>query len=382
MNLLCLLASSPNNTFSKEEIASHLWPKTIIGDDTIARCVSKLRKALGDNAKSPVYIETISKQGYRLIQSVSDTHMSDADKVSGLTNLVKDSRTYWLVAFGLMCLILINNTFYKEKPISEAEKLTLKADILYNNYTKIDNEAALILYEKAIVLDPNYALAYAGLANSMIQNVIRWQPPADDNIPKGSGLTYALENNLTTTKSATVLLESAHSYAEKSFSLSPEDPDVLKALALSYSVQGNFDSAIIFYKQSIAANENAWRSLINLAELYQIKNQPSSAIKYLMRAYKATEKTYQKNPFEVSLWQSRIEYLIGREHENAGDFEKAKIWYKRVISNSPYDIPSNLSLASLLSRTGFKDDAQHICDTIQSKIGVLSECQKLLKDPR
>lgn len=374
MHLLCLLASNPKSTFSKEEITNYLWPSTVVGDDTIARCISKLRKALGDDAKSPIYIETISKKGYRLIQSVTKNKRANYEYEFGLNKLIEKKSYIWLVGVGLIFLI-INISMFSKRQNSTADKLTLKADILYNNFTQIDNEAALVLYEKAIIYDPNHALAYAGLANCLIQKVIRWSDKSDSNLSAGSGLTYALENNITTQKDAVSILNNANYYAEKSFSLSPKDPKVLKSLALSYSVQRKFNPAIELYKKSIQANEYEWRSLLNLAELYQISKQPELAIDYLNKAYIATEIIYQKNPLEVSLWQTRIGYLIGKEYENAGAIEKAKVWYKRVISNSPYDIPSNLSLALILFKTGKNEEAINICNVIQGKVGALSECQ-------
>src|SRR5262249_30575140 len=70
MDLLCLLASLDGQAISKSAIMERLWPGVIVGDDTLARTVSRLRKALGDDARTPRYIETLHKRGYRLIASV------------------------------------------------------------------------------------------------------------------------------------------------------------------------------------------------------------------------------------------------------------------------------------------------------------------------
>ena len=42
----------------------------IVGDEALTQSIIKLRRALGDNPRSPTYIETISKRGYRLIAPV------------------------------------------------------------------------------------------------------------------------------------------------------------------------------------------------------------------------------------------------------------------------------------------------------------------------
>ncbi|MEG3193701.1 winged helix-turn-helix domain-containing protein, partial [Lysobacter sp. D1-1-M9] len=72
MDLLLLLAAHPGQVLGRERITAVLWPEVLVGDDSLARTVSKLRQALGDDAKSPRYIETLSKRGYRLLAPVSE----------------------------------------------------------------------------------------------------------------------------------------------------------------------------------------------------------------------------------------------------------------------------------------------------------------------
>lgn len=67
MDLLFLLGERPGEVFAREEILARLWPDVAVTEDALARTVFKLRKALGDDAKTPRYIETLPKRGYRLI---------------------------------------------------------------------------------------------------------------------------------------------------------------------------------------------------------------------------------------------------------------------------------------------------------------------------
>lgn len=67
MELLLVLASRPGQVVSREELLSTVWPGVVVGDEALSQVVTKLRKALGDDARVPTYIETISKRGYRLI---------------------------------------------------------------------------------------------------------------------------------------------------------------------------------------------------------------------------------------------------------------------------------------------------------------------------
>jgi DNA-binding winged helix-turn-helix (wHTH) protein/TolB-like protein/Tfp pilus assembly protein PilF len=71
MAVLMAIADRAGAVVSREELLVAVWPGVVVGDDVLTQCIIKLRKALGDNPRSPVYIETISKRGYRLIAPVT-----------------------------------------------------------------------------------------------------------------------------------------------------------------------------------------------------------------------------------------------------------------------------------------------------------------------
>ena len=55
---------------TRGEIKKRLWPNdTIVDfDHSINVAIGILRRALGDSADSPQYIETLARRGYRLLQ--------------------------------------------------------------------------------------------------------------------------------------------------------------------------------------------------------------------------------------------------------------------------------------------------------------------------
>jgi len=67
MMVLCFLASTPHEVFSRTEIMSAVWDDSIVNDEALTRIISLLRQALDDDPKRPRYIETIYKRGYRLL---------------------------------------------------------------------------------------------------------------------------------------------------------------------------------------------------------------------------------------------------------------------------------------------------------------------------
>ena len=73
IEVLAFLAQRPGRVVPREELLSAVWPGVVVGDDTLTQAIIKLRKALGDDAHRPRYIETISKRGYRLIAPVEES---------------------------------------------------------------------------------------------------------------------------------------------------------------------------------------------------------------------------------------------------------------------------------------------------------------------
>jgi DNA-binding winged helix-turn-helix (wHTH) protein/TolB-like protein len=85
MEVLVFLASRPGEPVTRDELLSAVWPGVLVGDDALTQAVTKLRKALGDDARSPSYIETISKRGYRLVARVDALYGASAERVSSGT---------------------------------------------------------------------------------------------------------------------------------------------------------------------------------------------------------------------------------------------------------------------------------------------------------
>jgi len=83
MEVLAAMAARPGETVTKEAFMAEVWTGTVVTDDVLARCISELRKALDDDARSPEYVETIRKRGYVLIAPVE--HDVDVDHAANVT---------------------------------------------------------------------------------------------------------------------------------------------------------------------------------------------------------------------------------------------------------------------------------------------------------
>ncbi|MGD8439388.1 MAG: transcriptional regulator [Holophagae bacterium] len=70
MDVLVRLARTPGEVVSREALIDAVWPEVYISESVLTRAIAGLRRALGDDARRPRFIETISKRGYRLIVDV------------------------------------------------------------------------------------------------------------------------------------------------------------------------------------------------------------------------------------------------------------------------------------------------------------------------
>lgn len=70
MTALEYFIEHPKQVITFDELNNAIWPNEVVGDNSIYNIIGQLRKSLGDVASKPIYIETISKKGYRLITDV------------------------------------------------------------------------------------------------------------------------------------------------------------------------------------------------------------------------------------------------------------------------------------------------------------------------
>lgn len=55
---------------SKDELLEKLWPGEHVSESVLPRCVTAVRKALGDDATGPRFIQTVHGRGYRFVAAV------------------------------------------------------------------------------------------------------------------------------------------------------------------------------------------------------------------------------------------------------------------------------------------------------------------------
>jgi TolB-like protein/DNA-binding winged helix-turn-helix (wHTH) protein/Flp pilus assembly protein TadD len=70
---LLVLLTNHGRVVEKNELIQLVWPDTFVEEGGLARNISALRKALGDDADGSGHIETIPKRGYRFVAPIGKT---------------------------------------------------------------------------------------------------------------------------------------------------------------------------------------------------------------------------------------------------------------------------------------------------------------------
>ncbi len=81
--LLLFLIENRGRALTKDEIMAAVWPGVAVSDNSLARAITQIRKALDDDPKAPRYIETVPTVGYRFVgevrQEVQEKAQQDAN---------------------------------------------------------------------------------------------------------------------------------------------------------------------------------------------------------------------------------------------------------------------------------------------------------------
>lgn len=103
--LLAYFLQHPNEVISKERLLSELWQHGDFREASLTQSIRELRAVLGDDAKSPRFIETIPQRGYRWICPLKLTSKSHHSKSANASKQNIFASTKRLIFVGLCGLV-------------------------------------------------------------------------------------------------------------------------------------------------------------------------------------------------------------------------------------------------------------------------------------
>ena len=178
MDVLVRLAERADEVVSKEELLEHVWKGRYVTDDVLAVAIYSLRKSLGDDARRPRYIATVSRRGYRLIAPVRPATAASTPAPTAAPRQPEARRPRarsWstvvaAVAFALAAAsvlwVLTAARHRRHVPPAEAHEAYLKGRYFLDQRSIRGWRQALEQFERAVALDPQDPAAQAGLADT------------------------------------------------------------------------------------------------------------------------------------------------------------------------------------------------------------------------
>ena len=210
-----------------------------------------------------------------------------------------------------------------------------------------DPKTAVELFERAVHLDPTFALAWAGLGHAHLDLFQRAKDPAMVELAFVAARKAAQLNPSLPQVHATLgLIEAAKGENaqaarefERALALNPVDAGALRGLAGAYEKLGRFDDAEAAYRRAVAAQSDLWPSHQSLANFYWRRSRfPEAEAEY--RKAMALDPTNEWLPNNLGA----VQFSVGR-------YDEARAMFERSLAIRPtYGAYSNLGTLAFMRR--------------------------------
>jgi TolB-like protein/Flp pilus assembly protein TadD len=371
------LSRDPDNAFFAEGVQDEILTRLAkIADlKVIARTSTQRFKSTPDDLQQiakqlgvmNILEGTVQKAGdqvrvnVQLINAVTDAHLWAETYDRKLTDIFAvESEIAKAIAETLQAKLTgAEKTSIAKAPTAnpEAYELYLKGRFFWNKRTGTDLRKAIDYFNQAIAKDPNYALAYVGLADSyLLLSSYAAVSPRESLPPARSALKKALEldDSLAEAHASFGLLATleldlhgALDELKRAVELKPNYATAHHWLALAHLTLAQFDPAISEAKRAI-----------ELDPLSLVINADTSWIYFSARRYNEAEAQVRKaleiDPqfFLAHYYWGEVLQFKGRLSEAIAEFQKAF-----DLNNDPYSLAM---LGQAYARNGQKDEAQKI----------------------
>ncbi|MCK5572284.1 MAG: tetratricopeptide repeat protein, partial [Bacteroidetes bacterium] len=194
----------------------------------------------------------------------------------------------------------------------------LKGREYYRRYTEEDNASAIRLFRRALQLDSNYALAFAGLGDAFAQSVGKF----------GYEVSY---------------LDSAEDASRKGLTVDPECAEAHKALALTLWYRGRIRESLRENQESVRINPNYDPAVGNIGWIYLHLGKPEEALPWM-------RKNVSLSPTLAISWTA-----LGDAYRALEEYPDAMGSYDRAFELQPGFQPAYRGLIGALLEQGRLD---------------------------
>lgn len=154
--LVCLLRNA-GSLVSKDEIIASVWPGVVASDESLSRCISDVRAALGDGERQ--IIRTVPGRGYQFASGVASSSVSDA-RAAMIGQADKPTPRRWR-AMALLALIVggIVAALWAGTPRDDAARDSVRASIAVLPFRNTSEDSRYETFVAGLASDLNSALA-------------------------------------------------------------------------------------------------------------------------------------------------------------------------------------------------------------------------------
>ena len=245
----------------------------------------------------------------------------------------------------------------------EAYRLYLKGKYYTDKFTKEGFETGIDYFNQAIAVDPNYGLAYSGLAYNYI-NQEDWHLPPNQGVPKAKeAAKRALAIDNTDTGAHLVLAIAAHWYdwdwaaAESEFKraieLSPNNSDAYAYYGWFLASMRRNDEAIAAVKRAQQIDPLSGFPTADVGVVYMLTRQWDPAIEQLQHAI----------AIDPNFWFSYS--FLGRAYEHEGKLPEAIAQFQRALDLEKENAEIWSGLGNTYAVAGNRAEAQKVLDHLK-----------------
>ncbi len=237
----------------------------------------------------------------------------------------------------------------------------LRGRTFFHQHRRTSLEFARKMFTRAIEVDPNYARAYAGIADccSILYMYFDARESNLKQADKASQTALDLDPDLAEAHLARGLsysLSKRYDVAEAEFEIAMKlDPKLYEApyfYARACLAQGKSSEAAPLFERAAALRPDDYHATTFLASAYTAQGRIGEASKASHRAVRAIEKWLDINPDDA-----RALNIGATIWSNLGETDKALDWAKRSLQIDPEDPQLLYNVACVYAIEGRRDDA-------------------------
>jgi DNA-binding winged helix-turn-helix (wHTH) protein len=331
LQVLTMLVAAPGDVITRDELRERIWGTSthVDFDRAINKAITHLRQVLDDDASRPRFIETLPKRGYRFV--------ADVRRLDSRRGIKED-----------------------------AKEAYLKARHFWNKRTPDDLKRSIDYFHRAIERDPDYPLAWTGLADAHTMiGIFGLRPPGDVFPPAKAAAERALALDVSLAEGHTVLAEIQKLYewnwdaAERSYRRALElDP--------GYSVAHHWYAQLL---SILARHDQAYTEMEAARRCDPLSPTIAAFISYAAfeaRRYEAAVATAH-DALELDAHAPLTHYMLGRAYAKLGDTNNAILTLEKGIRLAGWFPQMEATLAYVHALAGARPRAEQILASMRHR---------------